>query len=1237
MSLHEHLEQRSHTGRRRRLAIRHCTATIGVLAGCLIANPLGVRALYAQQADVIRGTVSNDSGRVMPGVTVIATMAPDLTVRRAVTDSAGRYELRFDPGTGDYLVYAAELGYRTFRRRVQRPPSGPIVVDIRLVRQATTLAGVRTTATRPRVIPDFGRIDDPAASQAGPSRLTAAIPAADAGDLTAVAATLPGVTVGPDGSLVAFGVPGQVSKTYNGMTFAGGSIPGDARAAISFTSSAYDPSIGGFGAGQVNIEMAQGARVAEAFGRLILDSPALQFGESRSGLQRGVTNVQFSGDADGPVGDHNLWYNTGIEARRRTTSATSLLDASATATELAGASLDSLVRLEQTASALGIPLTTGGIPSTNETESISFIGRLDHYRDPQRYRKLWTNAVSLTAFGALSHASSPGIGLTTAPAFGSQSRSGTGQVIGQWLHQQEDFASALTTSVSATSRSNAPYLQLPAAQVLVGSDLGDSTPVVTAISLGGSPRASSSNAQSNETVGSIKFYAGSANQIKIYMRSLLDRAEASSATNALGTFSYASLADFEANRPSAFTRNLSSPAVSAFAWRGALAMGDIWRVTPSLQLEPGVRLEGEHVFSAPSENPRVAATFGVSNSFMPNRLHVSPRLGFAWRRLGSLLSGSSGSDGIGRITFPTGGMLSGGIGEFRNELSTASLLGPMSSTGLGGAAAQIACIAASVPPPDWPTYDDATNIPVACAAGASAALIDTHPDVELFDRSFDLARSWRGDLQWGSALGWLRYSLDATYSHNIDQPGVVDLNFAGQPRFTLSNEGDRPVFVSTDAIDGATGAVSPTESRRSSEFARVLDRVSDIQSTARQLTLRLTPATPAFSNFVFSTWYTLGDVTQRVRGFDGTTFGSPSARQRERSPFDVRHTINVQTGYRFPHGIGASLFWTIRSGYPYTPMVLEDINGDGLANDRAFVFDPAIVSDSTLARGMSALLAGAPSQARSCLLDQLNEPAAPESCRGPWTATMNAAISTSYFHFLDGREGTASISLTNVLGGLDQLIHGANHLRGWGSPAIPDQTLYTVRGFDPTTRAFEYDVNPRFGSTRSSQTTLRVPFRLTMNVRVELGSPIRAREFQRFLEVDPIRKNTARAPIDSLANRLSEEVGSGYELLLYRRDSLLLTSEQIAALQRADTAYIRKALRVWRPIAVYIDEHHGPGDVQEIVRRTDRARPVVWAIQRGELPTMMAILSPAQRVLATQMLQELIHSKEHPPPFAHIF
>src|SRR5207244_10274614 len=100
--------------------------------------------------------------------------------------------------------------------------------------------------------------------------------------------------------------------------------------------------------------------------------------------------------------------------------------------------------------------------------------------------------------------------------------------------------------------------------------------------------------------------------------------------------------------------------------------------------------------------------------------------------------------------------------------------------------------------------------------------------------------------------------------------------------------------------------------------------------------------------------------------------------------------------------------------------------GDGLANDRAFIYDDATAPDQTLATGMRSLLASASPNVRECLTRQARHAAGRNSCEGPWTAQLNTGLRLGPdllpFHT---RRMDVTINLTNPLGGLDQLLHGS--------------------------------------------------------------------------------------------------------------------------------------------------------------------------------------------------------------------
>jgi len=253
---------------------------------------------------------------------------------------------------------------------------------------------------------------------------------------------------------------------------------------------------------------------------------------------------------------------------------------------------------------------------------------------------------------------------------------------------------------------------------------------------------------------------------------------------------------------------------------------------------------------------------------------------------------------------------------------------------------------------------------------------------------------------------------------------------------------------------------------------------------------------------------------------------------------------------------------------------------------------------------------------------------------------MNAALSTAYLHVLDGRYVIASINFANPLGGLDQLLHGSDHLHGWGTSPLPDPVLYSVQGFDAATNRFQYTVNDRFGSTRPSQNTLRAPFRVTLDFRLELGRPVRQQEFARFLQMDARRGNAARAPADSLRERLLDaKVVDIYSFIGNMRDSLLLSREQVDSLQRLQANYHPRAEAVWQEIAddIYRRTSAGEYDVNAMVRRVDEVDRRAWVVLRAELPKIRAILTPAQLELADILLKPYAESDRRMPPRRYLF
>jgi hypothetical protein len=369
-------------------------------------------------------------------------------------------------------------------------------------------------------------------------------------------------------------------------------------------------------------------------------------------------------------------------------------------------------------------------------------------------------------------------------------------------------------------------------------------------------------------------------------------------------------------------------------------------------------------------------------------------------------------------------------------------------------------------------------------------------------------------------------------------------------------------------------------------------------------------------------------VRQQQRGFDGAAFGDPRAREWGRGDLDVRHQFLVQAGYSRA-GVTAQLFGRVASGQPFTPVVGADVNGDGLANDRAVVFDPgAAGADPALAAATRALLAGAPGHVRACLAGALGRAAARNACDGPWTAAVNGRVAYDRALPRVGRRVQLAVNVANPLGGLDQLLHrGAP--RGWGAPAFADPVLYQVRGFDPAAGRFRYAVNPRFGDTRPAATALRAPFRLTLDVRLDLGRPLPEQQLDKWLRPGRGGRPGARLTADELKTRYARNVPDPYAGILQESDSLLLTRDQSDAIAEAQTRYKARIDSLFTPLADHLAALGDRFDVADVLRRQEATMDAAWELTRLDVQrTLPRVLSPTQRRLLPWPAEMLDKARE---------
>ncbi len=1183
-----------------------------------LAGPLV--PLQAQSAsDILRGQVIGPDKKPVENVTVTATSLLSETSRTAKTNKDGRYTIIFSGNDGDYMMSFTGIGFQPTRFEVKREVDEDILIaNATLTRMAVKLDAVRVTAGREKP----GRNDNQQDVGGRDQVLnTNNVPIDVLGDLAAMAATLPGVTLIPsaDGtsgfSVLGLGAD-QNNITLNGLNFSGTDLPRDATTQTRVTTSSFDPSRGGFSGAQIALRTNSGSNYKARSIHQTVDAPSLQYTDA-IGRQLGqqYTNLQFSGNASGPITFDKAFYSFSWQLGRRTSDLQTLLNTDPLALERVGVSADSVERLLQLLAADQIPITATGIPGDKLTQNGSFLTSFD-------FAPSGTHNYTITLNGRWSGADATSLSTTAVPGHGGETRNYGGTIQARHTSYFHDsFLDETSASLSRTVATGDPYVALPSALVRVNSDFADGTAGVSNLQFGGNtglPRSSAS--MSTQLQNQLSWISlDNKHHFKFGVDFRYNRYSQSNTNNQLGTFVYNSLSDFQSGLPASFSRRLQTNRRQGDDFGASTWLGDAYRPERRLQLTYGVRVDASHFQGNPSFNPVVDSIFGARNDAVPRGVYVSPRFGFSYTygtnpQIGGFAGAARGSRG----------QISGGIGEFQNLPSSQLIAAAIDQTGLPSAAQQLSCVGSAVPTPDWSAYQlSDANIPATCAGGVSE-FSSTVPNVSLFTPDYIPQRSWRANLNWNLPIlnNRFRMSSGATYSLNLNQQSTIDLNFDQTGQFTLPSEGNRPVYVSPSSIVPSTGAIVSGDARVTQQFAQVTDYLSDLKSHSSQLSIGLSPI--AFNSaFQWNVTYVYQRVSDQSRGFNENTAGDPYLIEWARGDRDARHQFTYTLGYTIHQAVSITAFGRVQSGNPFTPMVSGDVNGDGYNNDRAFIFDPSkSTTDPALASAMQNLLSTASPSVRSCLLSQLNTVAIRNSCQGPWATSLSLRVSLVSQALKLPDRATISLGIANPLTGIDALVHGSNNLHGWGAPSFVDPTLLYVRGFDPTTQRFQYDVNPRFGENRQATAVNLAPTRLTLDVRVDVG-PERERQ-DLFLRLRSGRGGKGnKLNENQIKQQYERSYPNPFEQMLRQEDSLHLSDEVADSIAILNKAYGKVIDSIWTPVAKYLAALPPSYDLDEAYGR-------VRAAQNKSLD-QMAIYGPdAKKLLTDEQIRKL-------PPYIALF
>ena len=1188
--------------------VRRLLCLVSVLAAAIPAQRLS-----AQQTDIVRGRVIGPDSAAVPGATVSVTSISGNVTRQSRTDKNGNFSVSFPNGDGDYIVAFAAMGFSAKRFEVKRTADQEVLLaDAKLTRSAVQLDAMAVQQARNKPNRGDAASTDISGSERG---LGSGLLTADQmGDLAAMAGSLPGFTyIPPSGSdpggFSVFGLdPSQNLTTLNGMPFGGNNLPRDAGVQTSVSTSPYDVSRGGFSGGSLNLRSGGGSNFIRRSMSLVGQAPQATWTDA-AGRSTGAAQRYGSvgGRLGGPIRFNKAFYNFSYQLNNTTRDLQSLLNSDPVALTAAGVAPDSVKNALTLFDIRKIPRTTNRVPDGFLTRGGTVFGSVDVTPPSSNvgasYNLTYNGNYTKNTPSFLSSLDLPSKG-------GDQTNWGAGLTGRHNAYFGFGVLTETSLGVAASGNELSPYLRLSGGSVRVSSNLGGASPVVRMLGFGGNDAVSTSNTLSQSFMNTLSWFSQN-NKHRLKMTTELNYSHSSSSsfTNQFGSFTFQSLSDLAANNPSSFVRQLTPRATSVGNLVGGWSFGDTYRPNPDLQIQVGIRLDGNHFTALPTTNRLVEQTFGRINSDVPTPIYYSPRVGFT-RTIGTVPDVIA-FDGASRAPRS---VISGGIGLFQNAPNTGGLSQAISNTGLASGVQQLMCVGSATPIPDWNLYMQyPDSAPAVCANGVGASsFANSAPSVSLFASDYVAPRSVRSNLAWrGVTLGnRLMTSLNGTVSYNQNQASGFDLNFNPQSQFVLGDEGNRPVYAKVSSIVPASGLISSSDARVSPSFSRVNEIRSDLTSMSQQLQVFVSPYNWNYA-WRWSLNYTLMSTRDQQRGF-ASTVGDPRDVAWARNGNDARHQFGYTFNYLFFGMLNVNWNQSFRSGVPFTPMISGDVNGDGYFNDRAFVIDPATTTDLAVKAGMQSLLANGSSAARSCLSRQLGTLAARNTCEGPWTSNASLGFSLDPVKTHMPQRARISFQLSNPLAAVDLAMHGENNLRGWGQSPSPDQALLFVRGFDAANKRYLYEVNQRFGSTSLQQTLSRNPVRLVAQVSFDVGPSTERQSLTQQLD----RGRSV------LGAKFTEQVwksiySSGPVLnpiaqILRQADSLELTRDQADSLAAMNRWYTVHLDSVWAPIGKFLADMPDRYDQGEAYEHYRSGRQASVDLLIKVAPAIKSLLTKAQ-------------------------
>jgi hypothetical protein len=255
---------------------------------------------------------------------------------------------------------------------------------------------------------------------------------------------------------------------------------------------------------------------------------------------------------------------------------------------------------------------------------------------------------------------------------------------------------------------------------------------------------------------------------------------------------------------------------------------------------------------------------------------------------------------------------------------------------------------------------------------------------------------------------------------------------------------------------------------------------------------------------------------------------------------------------------------------------------------------------------------------RGCLVRQAGTIAGHHSCTGPWTGRFDLAFNfspPSSFSVSPRLRFTTQIfnaggALVRLLGLRDTPLATASP-----SPSL-DQTLFHVKGFDPSTRSFRYEVNQSFGMPIDHGVRQRTfaPFQVQVGLNYTLGDGPRPAD-RLVKSVGLLGADGTPLSRDSAGVILRQWYARNpVRAILADRDSIRLEDGQVQRLEALRQEFEMRLDPYIEAVADYVVRTGRRLDDRGLSEQLNTVRPLVADLIREFQESALAILTAEQRL-----------------------